>query len=462
MPEASAAPVLPDIWPNNLRIPIIGCAGELNSGKTLFGLSIDPPHTKVYDLEKSSESYLGLGFDRVDVGEEMLKRFPNGYTPLEVFDFIVGDIGTIPKGKYNVIMIDPITDMEIGAVEKVQQNPEKFGRTKLQYEKAQGLMWGDLKNYWKAVLLDFTARCQTFFFTAHMRQIWKGNSPTSRREPQGKDTLAKLASLYLLLNRDQDKNGNVPAKPRGRVLKSRLARTSFVNGEPIITPLLPPQLPEATPNAIRAYIVKPPNYEKLSSKEKIPDKKLTEDQQLELKADTANAELETEELKAGRFEQMEAAADLINQRKKERNQARTVDEQSEAKPTDGILEAVRAQDAPPSGLASPEKEESLTPEEMAAVEGLTVEEQGEQDQSSTLDRLVPPAATEDGSLHPEMLQMVTDQTIQLGMSKQEIERACKKRDCEKLEDLSPEQAQDIFEKMRNLLKQIKMEKNVGK
>ena len=67
-------------------IPVIGLTGEYQSGKTLFGLSISPgPRTLVYDMEKSSLTYESIGFQRVDIGAEMLKLHPKGYAPIKLF-----------------------------------------------------------------------------------------------------------------------------------------------------------------------------------------------------------------------------------------------------------------------------------------------------------------------------------------------------------------------------------------
>lgn len=441
MPDAPVAPPeqieLPPLWPRDVRIPIIGCAGELNTGKTLFGLSIDPANTIVYDLEKSSEIYMGLGFERIDVGDRMLERHPNGYGPVDVFNFICEDIRSIPAGKFSVLVIDPVTDMEIGAVDFVQNNPEKFSRTKTQYEKAQGLMWGDLKNYWKAILLDFTSRFQTFYFTAHMRQVWKGNAPTSKREPQGKDTLAKLASLYLLLDRNPDKNGAVPEKPHARVLKDRLAHTAIIDGEPIITPILPPQLSEATPKAIRAYITKPPNYAKLTTKEKLPDLRLTDDQKLEIQVEISRNEIEAEEMKASRFEKMGMAAGVLEETKKQkaaaRSATRTVDQQSAAKPTEAKMDAARAQEAPPSASSPESPHKQLRSAEEARVNAEAIAEAGD------------PSA-----VNLDTLKNLFEHFEALAMSAAQIKKACQKRGANRPEDLTPDGAKELLDKMWNL------------
>lgn len=451
--DATAAPVeRQPLWPRDIHIPVLGCAGELHSGKTLFGLTIDPLRTIAYDMEKSSESYLGLGFTRIDVPTELLKKYPDGYSPLQVFEWIRDDIRKIPPGKYTVGMIDPVTDVEAGLVDYVKANPKEFGKTATQYERASALLWGDVKNYWKSILLDFTSRFETFYFTAHMRQVWKGNSPTSRREPQGKDTLAKLATLYLLLDRLPNKKGDVPEKPRGRVLKDRLSHTSIVDGEPVIQPILPPQLPEATPAAIRRYIIVPPNYEKLTAKEKVPEKPLSDDEKLEIQVEISRNEVDAETMRAGRFEQVEQAAKILNENKKSKTAAKTaaktVDEESASKLTDGKLDAARAQDAPPSAQLTPAELEALKTQEKLEKEKFT-------------NRPIPKAALEDGSLNPELLQMVLDQFKILGMTQSQITKSVQKRGVDKPGDLSPEDAEDLRKRMWDIQWQMEIDAKIA-
>ena len=288
------------LWPR--PIPVIGVTGEYASGKTLFGLSVCPgPGTLVYDTEKSSESYEALGFDRVDVPAEMLRLHPRGYKPIDTFKWWRDHVRKISPGKYRVIVLDTVSEIESGLADYVLANPQEFGKTPGQYAKASALMWGDVKEYWKAVLSDLTSRCETFVFVAHTRTVWAGNTPTAKRAPKGKETLEELASLYLWMERKADAKGNVPPVPSAVVRKSRLAHTGVVNGKLQIIPILPPRLPEATPDAIRRYQLEPPDYAKLSKDERAPEQVMTDDERAAVRLATAEAERDAEQLRLERI-----------------------------------------------------------------------------------------------------------------------------------------------------------------
>ena len=308
-PAPSPAPAA--LWPANNRIEIIGLTGEYASGKTLFGLTIDPRSTLIFDMEKSAGSYLGLGFTRIDMGEQLLRRYPAGYKPKQAFEWWLDAIRRVQPGAYRVIMLDPISEVEAGLTDWVEDNPSFFGHTKQQYERMAGLFWADVKEYWKLILTDLASRCETFAFTSHMGNVWEGSAPVKgKRKPKGKETLMELASLYLHLERKADDKGNVPGKPSAIVLKSRLASTRLNpdTGDVEIVPTLPPRLPVATPAEIRKYMLAPPNYDKLKAGERIPEQRLSDDERLQLQTAKAQAEAEAERLRMERTGSMADAA----------------------------------------------------------------------------------------------------------------------------------------------------------
>ncbi len=291
------------LWPQ--PIEVIGVTGEYASGKTLFAVTVSPgDSTKIYDTEKSSGSYESLGFDRVSVPDRMLEVKPNGYKPIDLFEWWWADVKNTPRGKYKVIAIDTISEIEDGLVEWVQKNPTYFGHTSGQYAKMSGVMWGDVKNLWKAVLNDLAARCETFVFVAHMANVWQGDRPTGKRKPKGKETLFELASLYLLMERKVDDKGVMPAAPAATVLKSRLVHTRFdlATKKLELSPCLPPRLPEATPEAIIAYMKNPPNYKKLKASELVREDKMSDDELAMLSLQKAEAERDAERMKLERVE----------------------------------------------------------------------------------------------------------------------------------------------------------------
>jgi hypothetical protein len=316
-PPASREPAAPaerrPLWVK--PIPIIGVTGEFASGKTLFGLTIAPgPDTLVYDMEKSSEPYVDIGFDRIDVPAELVARYPRGgYKPVDVWLWWRDHVRNLTPGKYRVIMLDDVGPVEAGLADYVQAHPQEFGRTAHQYQKSSGLMWGDVKQAWKGILSDIASRCETFVFVTHTGAVWADNKPTMKRKPKGKETLEELASLYLWLERRPDGKGCVPAVPSAIVRKTRLAHTRInpETGEVEITPALPPRLPQATPAAIRQYQRTPPDYAKLKPAERAPEETLSEDDRAELRARTAEAEAEAERLRLERQQRQEAAQERL-------------------------------------------------------------------------------------------------------------------------------------------------------
>jgi hypothetical protein len=151
-----------------------------------------------------------------------------------------------------------------------------------------GIYWGDGTNLLKQILLDVCARCQTFAFAVHTGAVWVDKKPTMQRKPKGKRTFMELATLYIHLDRPIGPDGSQREVPTARVIKSRLATEKIdENGNLLTIALMPPQLPEATPEAIRRYMVNPPNWNALRPEEKAPEVHLSEDAKLELRAQTA-------------------------------------------------------------------------------------------------------------------------------------------------------------------------------
>lgn len=308
------------LWPNTpsgaaIDIEVFGATGEYKSGKTLLGLSIAPgihpeghkfagqPRTLYLDFEKSGGTYAGTGCRRIDVPATLMADKID-YTPLAVFQWFSRVVDKIEPGQYDVIVADPVTDIEGGLVEHVKRNCKQFGLTEDQVKKAGGLLWGAVKDFWKQVLLKLSTRCQCFFFTAHLRDVWQGNTPTGRREPKGKETLMELASLYLWLERKADAAGKVPDVPAAIVLKQRLADTS-INAETgllTITPLMPPRIPAASILAIRRYIAIPPDYQKLKNGERVAEQRLSDEERLRLELARAEADKDAEQARLARLD----------------------------------------------------------------------------------------------------------------------------------------------------------------
>jgi len=262
---------------------IIVVSGEFGSGKTLFGLTTGypPEGTLVFDLEKSSLQYEVMGFVRLDLLQEVRAQKAN-WRSVDLWEAFVDRAAAVEPGAYDVILIDPISELEVGLADWVLANPKMFGRS------ASGIYWGDVKALEKRMLLDLAARCKMLILTAHMRDQWRGNKPTGRRERKGKETLTEISDLELVLERKP--NQQVPS---ARVVRCRLV---WINPDDAadIRPALPPRLPVATWKAIRQYLERPPQWDDLNEEEKVHSKPLlTEEERLLLEAQIAQAKAET-------------------------------------------------------------------------------------------------------------------------------------------------------------------------
>ena len=255
------------LWPCDVKIPVIGVTGPYSSGKTLFGLTISPKETLVFDTEKGAASYEALGFKRIDLADEVQKLHPNGATAEQTYKAWLKLIRQIPSGKYSVIVVDPIDDLENGLIDAVSNDYSSYGfNSRESFDKSGGIRWATIKNQWKSVLSDLSARCQTFVFTTHLRRVWRGGFPTDEVAPRGKTTLMELASLYLLLERQG--NGIPSAIP----LKKRIMVPVLSDAGLTMRDALPPRMPEGTPQGLRYYIANPVDPANLKDEEKAPDR----------------------------------------------------------------------------------------------------------------------------------------------------------------------------------------------
>jgi hypothetical protein len=290
------------------KVPILGVTGAKYSGKTLFVSSIDPESTLMIDNEKSSETYQIPFKRRIDLFEEMVTAHPGGHNPIDSFRWFLREIDEIKTGQYTVIAIDPISDIESGLADWVASRYADFGfSSSKKFKDTGGIFWSYVLNQWKQLLGRLSAKCETFAFTTHLRDVWRGGTPTGVKEPKGKSTLFELASLYLFLERPLNAKDKPPS---AKVLKSRLAKTVMDKGELKIIPVLPDKLPEATPKAIREYIKNPIGLKaRLAARETAEESQLSEDDKLLIEQDIASKKLEAERLSnEGRVVTAELAA----------------------------------------------------------------------------------------------------------------------------------------------------------
>jgi hypothetical protein len=324
-----------DLW-CGMRIPIILVSGGVNSGKTLFGLTIDPntrrqtsetePTTISWDQEGSADPYEGgLNFEHKDTRAAIgagvhLQKFPsapedprwrkillenadvNDHPAASLFRAWYLSLLKVEPGKYRVGICDTFTPIQDGLVEWVKRHPEAFGCTHSQFEKAASMfMWPVLKAILSHILtIDCRLRFQTFVLNVHLKNEWAAGAKTGRQVAEGLDVLEKLATLHLELDRSpKEKGKEAPRVPSAIVKKERLVRFSPDGND---LPILPPRVPICTPDAIRGYIMTPPDFSRLDAGERLPDQSMSDDERLRIQAAIAENNRAAEESKVSALE----------------------------------------------------------------------------------------------------------------------------------------------------------------
>lgn len=259
---------------------------------TLFGLTISPGDKTLYlDFEQSGASYDELGHDRINVMSEMQKLHPKGYKPVDLFLWWLNYVRQLPVGKYRVIVLDPITDLERGMTDWVFANPTHFGHTAQQYQKMSGIAWGDLRDYYKSIVADLSVRCETLYYTCHLGIEFEGNQATGKKKVKGKSTLHELASVFLWFSRKPDHKGVKPNAPAARVLKSRLLSTRMGDdGELKMEQVLPPVMSVCTPKTLREAFAKPAGGREIDDIERHVEDVLSDEDRLRLEIQLAESQ----------------------------------------------------------------------------------------------------------------------------------------------------------------------------
>ena len=283
-----------------MEIEVFGATGEFLTGKTILGLSIAPgvhpeghafagkSRTLYLDLEKSGKTYNGTGCNRIDVPATLAAAYGPNYTAKQAAEWFNALPAKLQPDQFDVIMVDPVNDIEAGEVDVVRANPAAHGYTKGQFDNSAALLMAAMKAHWKRLLMQYSNVCKCFYFTTHLRDEFKGGKPSGKREPRGKETLAELASLYLWL---EQPDGQEAARPSAIVLKHRLADIRIgPTGDLEIVRLMPERIPVATVQAIRAYIANPPDFKKPAAGEKVVEKPVTEVELQLLRLHTAEAQ----------------------------------------------------------------------------------------------------------------------------------------------------------------------------
>lgn len=290
------------LW-NGVELKVLGVTGEFSSGKSFFVISIDPENTCLVDLEDSSAvyaSYMPLK-TRYSLYHEVTKWLKEKNVQVKgvpspsqcyqwFYDLVVNKI---QPGDYTVLAIDPISDIEQGMVSYISENPEDFGLSRGQLEKASGLLWGAMKSHWKLLLGVLSEKVETLAFTTHQGSIFRDGRPVpGKRKARGKETLTELASAYFLLQRGHDNDGKAQGPPSAIVQKSRLALPVKRDGGWTLVPMFPPRIPVCTYPELLKLIASPKDASEWGDEYQYVEPELTEEEKIQAQMDLADRQVE--------------------------------------------------------------------------------------------------------------------------------------------------------------------------
>lgn len=276
------------LWPNGITIPFLGVTGDFGSGKSLFTVLIDPENTIAFDFHRGLTTYQFLGFKHVDMVSQLMAKCPSGWSAQKAYELLVHLVRQIEPGKYSVGTIDAISDIEAGITDYVRSQYKKHGfSTAEKFESMSGQFWKAVRTEEEEFLNLLSGKFSTVAWTTHLRTKYRSNRPTDDKEPMGKSTLSKYATLYLWLERSPRPDGTVPDLPSATVLKGRVVAPIREDGKLKIGKVLPDHFPEASADTIRKYIINPPDWSNLPEELRVRERELTESERLRLQAQIA-------------------------------------------------------------------------------------------------------------------------------------------------------------------------------
>lgn len=303
-----------NLW-GSYKIPVVVLAGEAGSGKTMWGLTVDPdvlnfdvpPSVLAVDTEGSSEPYEDiLNFKRIDLVRQCVEAYGGNYNPMQMYIAFRDIVKNLNPGKYSAAMVDTASEIEAGHADYVRSHPGEFGYTQAQFTRMNAVMWGAVKADYKKLMMALASKVETLVICVHMSDEFKSGKPTHKRKPKGKSTLLEIASLYMILDRTAPVGKKDPPMVPSGITNPPTGKTRIigvVDGK--IQQMLPPYLKDASPNGVRDYLINPVDFSNLAISDRArPTQEMTDDDRLEIRssiaadeAARANADLATEELR---------------------------------------------------------------------------------------------------------------------------------------------------------------------
>lgn len=280
---------------------------------------------EVIDLREKSEELEGDNFQL-----RLFEAFRNQLLELEV-------------GKYDIIGIDPMSDLYFGSFFFVGQNSKLFGKSPQRYNGREGVIaqWADTKLWWKKMINNLKPYCQTLVLTSHPKDLYDKSTklPTGRKAARGADiTEAVSLQLWLFKPEDKDHNGLAAAHKNHvgnywtLVKKNRLSyhvpneRTGIPRVAQILPNKIVPEVYGQTPvELIMAYMKQPmpdygdlnkiigePTRPALSEEDRKAREQIVLEQKLELEIANAKRSMSKRLIDGGYFTDIQKIALAIN------------------------------------------------------------------------------------------------------------------------------------------------------
>ena len=268
MPEFKGSQVESIIPPDVKHWILAG--GPYGSGKTLFVTGIDAPqNTLMIDLESKGENVaaqLGIENYFAPVQDAMTLAGFGAQSTL-VFDRIKQIMEAIPIGRFTTLVLDGLSILQDGLLEKVKANPLAYG---VGIENAStgkmGGAWPGVGKLLQAIANQARLKgIKVIGATAETKQKWGASGPILNKfEIKGQGDVHKMSVLTVLMVQGYPENCGAPS---ALVLKEALARVGWEKGRQVVQKRIPLKLPLATMSEVYRYLKEPASYPNLKANE---------------------------------------------------------------------------------------------------------------------------------------------------------------------------------------------------
>lgn len=274
-PAAQARPAFPppefkggreeSILPADVRHWVVA-AGFFGTGKTTFLLGMDvPANVLMLDFESKGEGIarqLGVENYFAPVQDAATAAGFNPHGTL-VFDRVRQILEAVPAGRFTVLILDGLTNLQEGMLDKVKANPLGFGLKPENVDKgAMGGAWPGVGKLLQSIAAYARIKdIKVIGVTTEVKQSWGAQGPILNKfEVKGQSDIHKMSVLTVLMQPPTGLHGRVPS---ALVMKEQLARHEWKDGRQVVTNRIPPKLPRAEMAEVYRMLAEPPDFAKL-------------------------------------------------------------------------------------------------------------------------------------------------------------------------------------------------------